>query len=250
MLDRIGAELQRQASLVASMRRFAADASHELRSPLAVFRSSVDMLGKSTFQNDRDTTDHILDILRREVDAMTILVENLLLLARLDQAQSDPAMLKLEPVDPLPLLEEVYERARLLTKGQELRLLWPAQPLPPVLADRDMLKRALNNLVENAVAHTPAGKEINLQAELNSPVCTFVIEDYGYGIPAEQQARIFERFFRGDQARSRQTPGTGLGLSIVAAIVAAHHGEVKITSRENAGTCIRVNLPTARVDLA
>ncbi len=250
MLDRIAADLHRQAGLVDGMRRFAADASHELRSPLAVFRSSVDMLAKSTRLEDHETTGTILDILRREVDAMTILVENLLLLARLDQAQGNPAILLLEPVDPLPLLEEVYERARLLVKGQELRLRWPDQPLPPVLADREMLRRALNNLVENAVAHTPAGKEISLLAELHDHVCSFIIEDQGFGIPAEQQTRIFERFFRGDQARSRQTPGTGLGLSIVAAIVAAHHGEVNITSRENIGTSIRLDLPTAQPDPA
>lgn len=243
MLDRIGDDIRQKTEMVESMRRFAADASHELRSPLAVFRSSVDMLNKAGAQDDPAAAGHILNMLHREVDAMTVLVENLLLLARLDPSNDSRAVLFLEPVDPLPLLEEVYERAKVLTKGQNLRLCWPNQPLPPVLADREMLRRALNNLVENAIAHTPAGKEISLMAEVAGPACSFIVQDQGEGIPTEQQARVFERFYRGDQARSRQTPGAGLGLAIVAAIVAAHQGEVDITSRENAGTRIRLNIP-------
>ncbi|HMN61693.1 MAG TPA: HAMP domain-containing sensor histidine kinase, partial [Anaerolinea sp.] len=245
MLDRIGDDIRQKTEMVESMRRFAADASHELRSPLAVFRSSVDMLKKAGAQGDPAAAGHILDMLHREVDAMTVLVENLLLLARLDPSNDSPAVLFLEPVDPLPLLEEVYERAKVLTKGQNLRLCWPNQPLPPVLADREMLRRALNNLVENAIAHTPAGKEISLLAEVAGPACSFIVQDQGEGIPAEQQARVFERFYRGDQARSRQIPGTGLGLAIVAAIVAAHHGQVGVTSQENAGTRFRMDLPLA-----
>ena len=116
MLDRLAGELHQQLALVNSMRRFAADASHELRSPLAVFRSSVDVLEKAMHQEDRDRIPEILAILRREVESMTLLVENLLLLARLEQASPDTTMLiHSGAVETLPLLEEVFERGKLLT---------------------------------------------------------------------------------------------------------------------------------------
>ena len=246
MLDRLAGELHQQLALVNSMRRFAADASHELRSPLAVFRNSVDVLEKAMHQGDRVRIPEILAILRREVESMTLLVENLLLLARLEQASPDTTLLiHSEAVDTLPLLEEVFERGKLLTKGQEIRLAWPVQSLPPVLADRELLRRALNNIIENAIHHTPPGKQVILSAELDPRGCCFIVEDQGQGISAEQVPHIFDRFYRVDSARSRQAPGTGLGLAIVAAIVKAHGGEIQIASEVDRGTTMRVVMPAA-----
>lgn len=242
MLDRISLELQQRARLAENMRRFAANASHELRSPLSVFRSSVELLDKAFHQDDHRRLPEILAILRKEVDTMTGLVENLLLLARLDQSgESVDAILHPEVIDPVPLLEEVYERSRLLARGQEVELEWPKGEIGPIWADRDMLRRALNNLVENAVTYTPAGKKITLRLENRNGSIAFVIEDQGIGIPPDQLPKIFERFYRGDESRSRRVSGSGLGLAIVEAVVRAHDGEIQVESVPEQGTCFRLS---------
>jgi len=241
MLDRISDDFQNQARLVENMRRFAADASHELRSPLFVFRNSVELLDKAFQQNDHQQIPDIMTILRKEVDSMTGLVENLLLLARLDQPEKAVAsLLQFEEINPLPFLEEVYERSRLLAKGQQVELVWPASDIRPILADREMLRRALNNIVENAIIYTPAGKKITLGLENQNNYCCFIIQDQGIGIAPDQLEKIFDRFYRSDQSRNRRLPGTGLGLAIVAAIVQAHGGEIKVNSELNRGTCFRL----------
>jgi two-component system OmpR family sensor kinase len=242
MLDRISDDFQNQARLVENMRRFAADASHELRSPLSVFRNSVELLDKAFHQNDHQQIPHIMTILRKEVDSMTGLVENLLLLARLDQPEEAVAsLLQLEEIHPLPFLEEVYERSRLLAKGQQVELLWPSNDINPILGDREMLRRALNNVIENAIIYTPAGKKITLSLENQKDYSCFVIQDQGIGIAPDQLEKIYERFYRSDESRNRRIPGTGLGLAIVAAIVQAHGGVIKVNSELNRGTCFRLS---------
>lgn len=246
LLDRISDELNTRTRMVETMRQFAADASHELRSPLSVFRNSVELLDRARHQDDQEQFPGILALLRSEVDTMTGLVENLLLLARLEQPDEAVAeLLHLEDVDPFPLLEEIYERSLLLAQGQEIALVWPKGEVPVIRADREMLRRALNNVVENALAYTPAGKKITLSVECRVEGCCFLVEDEGSGIASDQLPRIFERFYRSDQARSRRVPGTGLGLAIVAAIVRAHGGTADVESQLGRGTRIRLSLPVA-----
>jgi two-component system OmpR family sensor kinase len=241
MLDRISVELNNYAQLAENMRRFAADASHELRSPLSVFRNSVDLLDKASLQKDQKQITEVLIILRKEVDTMTTLVENLLLLARLDQPIETAAdLLHLEMVYPFPLLEEVYERSQLLAKGQKVEIAWPIGTIVPIWVDREMVIRALNNVVENAITHTPPGKKITLSLEILDGKCGFTIADEGCGIAPDQLSKIFERFFRSDESRNRQTPGTGLGLSIVSAIVHLHGGEIQVESKLDEGTTFRL----------
>lgn len=268
MLDRIQASLARQERTAEEMRRFAADASHELRSPLAVLSSGSALLEKALERGDRGETGTILGMLRQEIDAMSGLVDNLLFLARLDQAAAgDDNGPVFTSVVPLPLLEEVYERGLLLANGRCLKLDWPAQPIRAVRADREMLRRALNNLVENALKYTPPGKSVYLELEPAHAACRFVVRDEGPGIPEELLPRIFERFYRIDAARTRsgslsgglsdrlqpgkdaaQTsaqnqPGTGLGLSIVSAIVQALGGSISVQSRIGSGSTFIVEIP-------
>ena len=241
MLDRISEDLHKQAQLAENMRRFAADASHELRSPLSVFRNSVELLNKASSQNDHTQFAEILAILLKEVDSMTGLVENLLLLARLDQIQeAAEVLLHPEVIHPLPILEEVYERSQLLTQGQQVELVWPTVAVAPIWADREMLRQALNNIVENAIIYTPPGKKITLSIESQNGNSCFVIADQGCGIAPDQLSKIYERFYRSDESRNRQIPGTGLGLAIVAAIVRAHGGEIQVESELNKGTRFRL----------
>jgi len=241
MLDRIAKDFHNQSQLAENMRQFAADASHELRSPLSVFRNSVELLEKALQQNDQKQLPDILTILRKEVDTMTRLVENLLLLARLDQPEEAVAsLLRPEEIHPFPFLEEVYERSQLLVHGQQVELVWPTGEIGPIWADREMLRRALNNIVENAIIYTPAGKKITLSLENQNGYCCFSIEDQGRGIAPDQLSKIFERFYRSDESRNRRIPGTGLGLAIVAAIMRVHGGEIKVESELDRGTRFRL----------
>lgn len=244
MLDRLEKDIVTQKKLNEAMRRFAADASHELRSPLMVFNNSVDLLKKLIESHDLFQSYEVLSVLDREVQTMTHLVDNLLLLARLDQAEEDPGkMLNIEIVEPFPLLEEVFERARLLAQGQELVLKFPNEEIKPLFADRNMLTHALNNLIENALHYTPAGKQVFVTVHTENNNCAFIIQDEGPGIPAEQIPYIFERFYRVDFSRSQRKSGAGLGLAIVESIVRLHHGKIEITSEVGKGTAFKVLIP-------
>jgi two-component system OmpR family sensor kinase len=241
MLDRISEDMHNQTQLADNMRRFAADASHELRSPLSVFRNSVELLDKASRQNDQQQISEILSILRKEADAMARLVENLLLLARLDQPmEALEALLHPAVIYPFPVLEEVYERSLLLAQGQIVEMVLPEGAVAPIWADREMLCRALNNIVENAIAYTSPGKKILLSIESLDGICCFFITDQGCGIAADQLPKIYERFYRSDESRNRRNPGTGLGLAIVAAIVHVHGGEIQVESKLDEGTRFRL----------
>jgi len=241
MLERISEDMHKQARLAENMRRFAADASHELRSPLSVFQNSVDLLDKASSQNDYTQFAEVLAILRKEVDSMNDMVENLLLLARLDQSEeAAAAILHPEVIHPFPILEEVYERSQLLAQGQQVELVWPTGAVAPIWADREMLRRALNNIVENAITHTPPGKKITLSLESQNGRCCFMIADQGCGIAPDELPKIYERFYRSDESRNRRIPGTGLGLAIVAAIVRVHGGEIQVESALDKGTRFRL----------
>jgi two-component system phosphate regulon sensor histidine kinase PhoR len=172
---------------------------------------------------------------------MTGLVDNLLLLARLDQpVEAVASILHPEEIHPFPLLEEVYERSLLLVKDQQVELVWPKSEISPFWADREMIRRALNNIVENAINYTPAGKKIALSLENQNGYCCFIIEDQGIGIAPDQLPKITERFYRGDESRNRMISGSGLGLAIVAAIVRVHEGKIQVESEPNQGTRFRL----------
>lgn len=247
MLDRIQASMHAQAQTTEEMRRFAADASHELRSPLAVFQNGVDMLEKALARQDIDQVEQVLGLLRSETTSMARLVDDLLLLARMEAAPAKTGReLTLTAIEPVPLLEEVYERAVLIGKGQQLELVWPASQVDAVYGDRELLRRALNNLVENALRHTPPGRHIYLKINPLPAACQFIVEDEGSGIPAEDIPYIFERFYRGDTARTRQQPSTGLGLAIVRAIVLAHNGQIQVESEPGRGSRFTLTVPRRR----
>ncbi len=225
------------------MRRFASDASHELRSPLAVLRNGLEMQEAARRRGDEVQAQNIHHLMTSEVDAMSALVDDLLFLARIDHARDHGGALPNQAaVDPFPLLEEVYERGQVLAAGQILRLEWPDHPIPPLYADREMLRRALNNLVENALHYTPSGREIHLRVEADGRACRWVVRDQGRGMQPEELTHVFERFYRCDPSRS-QGPGTGLGLPIAAAIAQAHGGTIHAASKPGEGATFILELP-------
>jgi two-component system OmpR family sensor kinase len=243
MLDQIEAAFAAQARSTAEMQRFAADASHELRSPLAVLRSGVEILGMALHHDDWEQIRRTLPLLEQELAGMSRLVDDLLLLARMEQPVDDSAgsPLRFEWVELLPLVEEVVERARVLAQGQSVQFCWPRSPLPPLWADGEALRRVLNNLLENALRHTPSGRAITVGVESTAQGCRIVLGDQGSGIAASHLPHVFERFYRADSARGRG--GSGLGLAIAQAIIAAHGGTIELSSSEGVGTTVTLHLP-------
>jgi two-component system OmpR family sensor kinase len=226
MLGHVENALARRQASEARLRRFAADASHELRTPLAAIRGYAELARRQPDTLPPEV-EHALGRVESESARMSALVEDLLLLARLDAGRP----LESEPVDLTRLAIDVTSDAR--AAGPDHR--WQLElPEGPVLVPGDDLRlhQALANLLSNARTHTPAGTTVTV-AVGSSPerdAAELTVTDDGPGIPAELQPDLFERFVRGDSSRSRAAGSTGLGLSIVAAVVAAHNGTVSVTS--------------------
>jgi heavy metal sensor kinase len=232
LLARIDAAFQEQ-------KRFVADASHELRTPLAVLRGETEV----ALEQERATNEYkeSLELIKDEAERLSRIVENLFILAR--QPADGPSLVK-EPVHLNEVVTDCTRAAHVLAVQKVLRLNING-PLPKVtvIGDDEMLKRMLLNLLDNAVKYTPAGGEISVALGIENGNASIVVKDTGIGIPAADQARIFDRFYRVDKARSRALGGAGLGLSIAHWIVAAHGGKLSVSSEVGVGTTFTVELP-------
>jgi two-component system OmpR family sensor kinase len=248
MLTRIEAAFRAREASEARTRRFAADASHELRTPLASIRGFAELYRQGAVPpSDVPRT---MGRIEDEATRMGHLVEDLLLLARLDEQR--PA--RTDPVDLAVLAGDALVDARALAPDREVRLVGLQDgggPVPaPVTGDEDRLRQVVANLVANAVRHTPAGTPVELAVGVTtSPdgdTCVLEVRDHGPGVPPEQSARVFERFYRTDASRQRASGGgAGLGLSIVAAVVAAHGGTAEVRPTPGGGATFAVRLPRA-----
>ena len=223
------------------MRRFVADASHELRTPLTSIRGFAELYRQGAVAGGADL-DRVMRRVEDEAARMGLLVDDLLLLARLDQQRP----LVREPVDLLVLVGDAVHDASAVAPDREVRLETSGEP-PVVLGDDPRLRQVVGNLISNALTHTPAGSAVTVRLQVRPQTSLAVIEvaDSGPGLTQEQAARVFERFYRADAARTRATGGSGLGLSIVAALVAAHGGQVEVDPGAGSGATFRVLLPLA-----
>jgi two-component system OmpR family sensor kinase len=231
----------------ATQRRFVASASHELRSPLAALGGGVEMLAMGADGGDPEARARLLRLMESEVGRMGRLVDDLLLLTRFD---ANPlGALQRAPVDLTALAAEAVEVTCLLAPDRETRLEAPADAAISVPGDVDRLRQALLNLCANARAYTPAGGTITVGVRSEGPRAVLTVADTGEGIPAEDLPRIWDRFYRVDPARARQSGqgGLGLGLAIVHSIMAAHGGTAAITSTLGAGTTVTLTLPDASI---
>jgi two-component system, OmpR family, sensor kinase len=238
MLGHVESALARRQASEARLRRFAADASHELRTPLAAIRGYAELARRHPGTLPPDV-EHALGRVESESARMSALVEDLLLLARLDAGRP----LESRPVDLTRLAIDATSDARVAGADHRWQLELPEGPVL-VPGDGQRLHQALANLLSNARTHTPAGTTVTVTVG-SAPgrgAAELSVTDDGPGIPAELQPDLFERFVRGDSSRSRAAGSTGLGLSIVAAVVAAHHGTVAVAS-EPGRTRFRVTLP-------
>jgi two-component system OmpR family sensor kinase len=240
MLDHVGNALEARHASEMQVRQFVADASHELRTPLAAIRGYAELSRRSRAAVPEEIA-HVLGRVESEAKRMTGLVEDLLLLARLDAGRP----LAHDPVDLTMLVVDAVSDAHAAGPGHFWQLDLPEEPVT-VVGDQQRLHQVLANLLANARTHTPDGTTVTVAVSATSDVAVLRVIDFGPGIPAELQPHIFERFARGDSSRSRAAGSTGLGLSIVSAVVTAHRGTVSVESRPGR-TVFTVALPLAPV---
>jgi two-component system, OmpR family, sensor kinase len=240
LLTTLNAMISRLEMSFAGLRRFTADASHELKTPLAVLRADVERaMTETSNQTERMVA---LEEALQEVRRMTDLVESLLTLARADEGRFD---LHREPVELQPLVQEVYETALILGEAQGVTVNLPFTADVVVMGDRTRLRQLFLNLVTNAIKYTPAGGKVELGLGRHPENVTFAVRDTGIGISAADFPHIFERFWRADRVRSRMSErgGFGLGLAISQWIAQAHGGSLTASSRLGRGSLFTVTLP-------
>ncbi|QDZ38488.1 HAMP domain-containing histidine kinase [Euhalothece natronophila Z-M001] len=230
------------------LRQFTADASHELRSPLAVIKSSVQIMQNHPERfHEKDLRK--VSAIASATEQMSNLVENLLFLARADanKISKAPSRRKLSLQDILQDLVELFEAS---AEQEGITLNLEIQQDAKVMGNGEQLYRLFANLLRNALQHTPEGGSVTIRLSASSRSCQISVIDTGVGISAEEKALVFERFWRADRSRSQSQGGTGLGLPIASAIASQHGGKITVTSTLGKGSCFTVRLPTIQTRLS
>jgi two-component system heavy metal sensor histidine kinase CusS len=239
LTETLNAMLGRIESSVNRTRQFTADASHDLRTPLALIRTNAELALRRprTDVEYRETLSRILNT----SEETTQLIEKLLTLARAD---AGVATLHFVAMDAVPCLRKVAAEARVLATDKSIHLTeeFAAEPAH-VLADTEALERMLISLLDNAVKYTPENGDVWLRCYVENDILVVEVQDSGVGIAEADLPNIFERFYRADQSRTRRVGGAGLGLSIAKWIAEAHRGSIQAFSRPSGGSLFRVNLP-------
>ncbi|MHB1419650.1 MAG: sensor histidine kinase [Bacillota bacterium] len=230
MLDRIKTSFDEQG-------RFVADASHELRTPVSIIQGYIEVMDRWGKQ-DKMVLQESIDAIKEETSDMTGMIERLLFLARGD---SGSQILKKSEFSMDELLDELYKESAMLSPQHEFIFNKPEHL--NFFGDRKMIKQMIRALLDNSIKFTPSGGEIEVSCSEHEKNIKIVIRDNGIGISEEEKEHVFERFYRVDKARARETGGSGLGLSIVKWIVDAHEGDIFVDSLAEKGTKITIVLP-------
>jgi two-component system, OmpR family, sensor kinase len=238
MLSQIEAAFAERTESNNRLRRFIADASHELRTPLTSIRGYSEMLRRGAGESPTDA-----ELARRRIEEesvrMSTLVDDMLLIARLDQGRP----LERKPVDLQTIATDAADDARAVAPQRTITL---AAPGPVVVEGDDLrLRQVVGNLVRNALVHTPQQTAIEIGVSTDNGTGRMSVIDHGPGLQAKDMERIFEPFYRADPSRSRDSGGAGLGLSIVSAVVSAHGGKVNVKETSGGGVTFEVELPLA-----
>lgn len=230
MLERIDRGYQAQA-------RFVSDASHELRTPISVIQGYANMLDRWG-KDDPEVRQEAINAIRAEAASMGTLVEQLLFLARGD---NNTQVVRKQCVDLSDLADEVYRETQLLETGRVIQS--AVQPGVLFWGDPGLIKQALRILVDNGVKYTPEGGSVTIRLRAEEGRIRLSVTDTGAGIAQEELPRVFERFYRSDQSRARETGGTGLGLPIAKWIAARHNGWIEVVSKPEVGSRFTLLLP-------
>ena len=238
MLQRIEDAFTKQQASEERLRRFVADASHELRTPVSAVGAYAELFERGAQQRPDDLA-RVLRGVRVETARMQALIEDLLLLTRLDEGRP----LERLPVELVGLAGEAVEAAQMI--GGEWPLSIEADEPVEVTGDRLALREVLDNLLANVRTHTPPGTRATVRVRARDGEAVIEVADEGPGLAVEDAARVFERFYRADPSRARDRGGTGLGLAVVAALAEAHDGRVELDTTPGEGATFRVRLPLA-----
>jgi len=236
MLGQIQSAFEARQASEARLRRFVADASHELRTPLTSIRGYAELFRRGAAERPADL-EKAMRRIEEESARMGVLVDDLLLLARLDQGRP----LEREPVDLVRVAADAVDDARATAGGRPISLEAPAELV--VSGDDLRLRQVATNLLANACQHTPPEAPVVVRVAIVGADAVLEVADHGPGLDDAAAQKVFERFYRADPSRTRVGGGSGLGLSIVAAIAEAHGGRVSVDSTPGAGACFRVALP-------
>jgi len=236
MLERIETSFGELQESENRLRQFVADASHELKTPIAAVSAYAQLFQRGAATKSQDL-ERVMSGIERETQRMGQLVEDLLLIARFDEDH----VLELHEVEMVGLAAEAVETARIVGPAWPITFI-ASEPIE-VLGDRLSLRQVIDNLLANVRAHTPSGTTATVRVRRENGDAVLEVADDGPGFNADQSRDIFERFFRTDASRSRETGGAGLGLAIVATIVRAHGGSTTGEPRESGGALFRVRLP-------
>jgi len=238
MLTQIEAAFAYRTASEQRLRRFIADASHELRTPLTSVRGYAEMLRRGAAESPADS-----EVARRRIEEesvrMSTLVDDMLLIARLDQGRP----LENRPVDLQAIARDAAADAHAMAPQRDIKVEAPTTVV--VAGDDTRLRQVVGNLVRNALVHTPGSTPIEISVGRNDGVALLSVTDHGPGLGPGQVERIFEPFYRADPSRSRDSGGAGLGLSIVSAVVTAHGGQVRVKETTGGGATFEVELPLA-----
>jgi two-component system OmpR family sensor kinase len=235
MLAQIESAFKAREASERRLRRFVADASHELRTPLAAVRAYAELFTRGASDRPADLARSMTGI-TRESERMSLLVDDLLLLARLDEGRP----LERHPVELADVVAEAVETAHTVEPKRPIEVELESAV---VLGDRDRLRQIVDNLLANVRAHTPPGTPAHVTLSRSNGSAAVVVADAGPGMSADQVAHVFERFYRTDASRTRASGGVGLGLSIVSAVAEAHGGSVSAASQPGEGASFRIELP-------
>ncbi len=238
MLDDLEDSFRRRDRSEQQLRRFLADASHELRTPLTSIRGYAELFGRGASSRPADL-EKVMGRITQQSERMSLIVDDLLLLARLDQDRP----LASEPVDLADIARDVVEVAR--DRSPERSITFHTEGAAEAMGDADRIYQVVNNLVSNALIHTPATAAVEVSLVGKEGAVTLEVADSGPGIADEDREHVFEPFYRSSAGRARKDGGSGLGLAIVRAIVEAHQGSVDVRNRAPQGAVFTVRFPRA-----
>lgn len=231
MLERLQKNFEEQ-------RHFVDYAAHEMRTPLTVLQGNIEV----TLQKARTVEEYRDALLTNleQVERLVMLTRSLLILAKFS---GDHSAIQLVPLELEPMLQNLISELIVLAEDQQIVLTLESQPVPPVLGDVDRLKQLLINLLDNAIRYTPPGGTVVVRLDMKDQNVAIAVEDSGHGIEPKHLPHLFDRFYRTDSSRERNSGGTGLGLLIVKEIAAAHHGTVTVNSEMGKGSVFTLRLP-------